>query len=149
MQGMHPILLVYFGYTNCPDECPTTMADLGIALRTLVPSEQAEIQVAFVTTDPDRDRPMVLKKWLAHFDTGLAVPFVGLNGSVSETDSIGNELGVPLQPPKVLADGSIDVEHGTQVLAFVRDTARLVWLAGTTPDDYAHDLTLLAQTSHA
>ncbi|MDQ1734475.1 MAG: hypothetical protein QOH56_726 [Pseudonocardiales bacterium] len=145
LQRKHPILLLYFGYTSCPDVCPATMADIGIALRQLPVAAQKLVQVVFVTSDPTRDTAAVLEKWVANFDSGLAVPFIGLRGTVQDIDSLGNALGVPLRPPTTQADGSIDVEHGTQVLAFVRGTARLAWLADTTSDDYAHDLTLLTR----
>jgi protein SCO1/2 len=145
LQRKHPVLLLYFGYTTCPDVCPATMADIGIALRQLPVAAQQLVQVVFVTSDPARDTAAVLEKWVANFDAGLALPFIGLRGTVQDIDSVGNALGVPLRPPATQADGSIDVEHGTQVLAFVHGTARLAWLADTTSDDYAHDLTLLTR----
>jgi protein SCO1/2 len=145
LQRQHRLLLLYFGYTNCPDECPTTMADLGVALRQLPTSTRAVTQVAFVSSDPQRDTPSVLKVWLAHFDAELPVPFVGLTGSVAEADAIGASLGVPLTPPVREADGSISVQHGTQVLAFVDNKASLVWLADTSAEDFAHDITLLVK----
>src|SRR4051812_10368494 len=61
------ILILYFGYTNCPDECPTTMADLATALRHSPQWVQDQVQVAFVTTDPRRDKPPVLRNWLDGF----------------------------------------------------------------------------------
>ena len=65
-------MLVYFGYTHCPDVCPTTMADLGTALRQLPAQIQQATQVVFVTSDPARDTAPVLRAWLANFDAGLA-----------------------------------------------------------------------------
>jgi protein SCO1/2 len=141
----HQVLLVYFGYTNCPDECPTTMADLGIAVGQLPRAEQSQTQVVFCTSDPERDTPAKLKSWLSHFDAGLAVPFVGVAAPVSTMDALGEALGVALKPPVREADGTIDVVHGTQVLAFVHNEASLVWLSDTAAADYQHDLTLLLE----
>jgi len=61
------LLLVYFGYTSCPDICPTTLSDLGAALRKLGPKRAQRVHVAMVTVDPTRDTPEVLTGYLAHF----------------------------------------------------------------------------------
>ncbi|MCW2523560.1 MAG: electron transport protein SCO1/SenC [Frankiales bacterium] len=145
LQRRQPVLLLYFGFTNCPDVCPTTVADIGIALRGLTPPEQRAVQAVFVTSDPVRDTAAVLAKWLSNFDAGLPRPFIGLRGPVADVDALGAALGVPLEPPTTAADGTIDVEHGTQVLAFVNGTARLAWLSDATPDVYRHDLALLTK----
>jgi protein SCO1/2 len=122
------------------------MADLGIALQGLPSQIQAHTQVVFVTSDPARDTPAVLKVWLAHFVSGPLVQFLGLTAPLKETDTVADSVGVPLSPPVTEADGSISVEHGAQVLAFVDGKASVVWLAGTTSADYAHDITMLSQT---
>ena len=134
------LLLLYFGYTHCPDVCPTTMADLGIALRQLPSLTQAHTQVVFVTSDPARDTTAVMKTWLANFDSGLLLPFVGLTASIKQIDSVAKSVGVPLSPPVVAKNGSVSVEHGAQTLAFVDGKASVLWLAGTTSADYAHDI---------
>ncbi|CAN5684437.1 hypothetical protein BH10ACT8_BH10ACT8_17700 [soil metagenome] len=143
LQAMHRLMVVYFGYTHCPDECPATMADLADALTSLPAATRRQVQVVFVTSDPARDTASVLRSWLDHFDAGQLVPFVGLTGAVTQTDAVAATLGVPLKPPVVAADGTVDVEHGVQVLAFVSGQAKLAWLAGTTTADYAHDIPLL------
>ena len=137
------LMLLYFGYTNCPDVCPTTMADLGTALRGMSSLVQAHTQVVFVTSDPARDTTARMKTWLANFDGGLVLPFVGLTASLEQIDSVADSVGVPLSPPVVEKNGSVSVEHGAQTLAFVDGKAPIMWLAGTTSDDYAHDITQL------
>src|SRR4051812_23126428 len=62
-----PLTLVFFGYTHCPDDCPTTMADVAAGLRKLTRAQQQQIKVVFVTTDPWRDTPQTLRTWLNNF----------------------------------------------------------------------------------
>jgi protein SCO1/2 len=140
------LMLLYFGYTHCPDVCPTTMADLGLALREVPTQIQDHTQVVFVTSDPVRDTAPVIKSWLANFDPDLPRPFVGLTASLTQTDQIATSVGVPLSPPVIEPDGTVSVEHGAQTLAFINGKASVLWLAGTTPGDYAHDITALAET---
>ncbi len=137
------LLLLFFGYTHCPDECPTAMADLAAALRTLPPMTQSHTQVVFVTSDPQRDSPRVLRTWLANFDHGLLLPFAGLTAPVQQIDTIAESVGVPLSPPVRRKGGTISVEHGTQTLAFIGGKAPVVWTGGTSPTDLAHDIELL------
>lgn len=140
------LMLLFFGYTHCPDVCPTTMADLGQALRQLPTQVQSHVQVVFVTSDPARDTPPVMKAWLNNFDPQLPRPFIGLTASLKEIDAVATSVGVPLSPPVTQPDGTISVEHGAQTLAFVNGKASVVWLAGTTVPDYAHDISALADT---
>ena len=72
--------LLFFGYTNCPDVCPTTMANVAVALRRLDPAVARDLQVVFVTTDPAFDTPAVLGEYLGRFDADLPTPFIGLTG---------------------------------------------------------------------
>jgi len=137
------LMLLYFGYTHCPDVCPTTMADLGLALRQLPIQLQTHTQVVFVTSDPQRDTPAVMKTWLNNFDGGLQTRFIGLTASLKQIDKVATSVGVPLSPPVVEPDGTVSVEHGAQTLAFQNGKAQLLWLAGTSVADYAHDITVL------
>ncbi|NUP50592.1 MAG: SCO family protein [Catenulispora sp.] len=134
------VTLVYFGYTHCPDECPTAMADVAAALRLSSAQVRAKVQVVFVTTDPERDTGPVIKDWLAKFDPS----FIGLTGTVQQVDDAAKLAATPVEPPKKNADGSVEVDHGTQINAFGTDgVAHVVWLAGVTPKDIAHDIALL------
>lgn len=139
------LMLLYFGYTNCPDYCPTTMADLAQALGQLPRQVQAHTQVVFVTSDPQRDTPPVLAQWLANFDSDLPLPFVGLTGPIDQIDRLAKSVGVPLSPPVVEDDGTVSVQHGTQTLAFLDGAAPVGWLFGTKVPDYAHDIGQLAE----
>jgi protein SCO1/2 len=134
------VMLVFFGYTHCPDVCPTTMADLGIALQQAPEPVQEQTQVVFITSDPERDAPAVMADWLAHFDSGLATPFVGLTAAPEQVTAVAGSMGVSLSAPQVAPDGTVTVQHGAQTLAFVDGRAGLVWTSGTTSEDYRADL---------
>jgi protein SCO1/2 len=133
--------LLFFGYTNCPDVCPTTMADIAVALRT-VPADVAEqVQVVFVTTDPKRDTTTAIRTWLDHFDADLATKFVGLTGDQSSLDQAQLSAGVP-----VAQDGG--QTHSALLLLYgADDKAHVAFDSGNTPQDIAHDLKLVAATS--
>lgn len=143
------LMLVFFGYTHCPDVCPLTMADVGQALRESDPDVRSAIRVVFVTSDPERDTPSVMQEWLGHFDTGLPNKFVGLTASNAIIDSTAKKVGVPLEPPVRQKNGTYTVDHGAQLLAFQNGQAHVLWLSGTSVADYKHDLTQLVQQQPA
>jgi protein SCO1 len=129
--------LLYFGYTHCPDVCPTTMADLANAARTLPAAQQRQMKVIFVTTDPARDTPQRLHQWLAAFDPA----FIGLTGDFPAIQTAARSLGVAVDKPVRSADGTYTVTHGAEVLAFfpTDNKAHLVYTAGVSPLQYAAD----------
>lgn len=134
------LTLLYFGYTHCPDVCPTTMATLASALRGLGPQQRARITVVFVTTDPRRDTPTVLRAWLGQYDSA----FVGLTGAFTTIQHAAASLGITIEPPVKQPGGGYTVTHGAEVFAFDTDgRARVVWTAGTTVTQFEHDLPLL------
>ena len=132
------VVLVYAGYTHCPDVCPTTMADIAAALRGLTPEERQRVRVVMFSTDPARDTPQRMRAFLDQFDTG----FTGVIGEESALIGAINDMGIDVQPPEVADDGDVLVEHGAQVLAFAppSDQAELLWTSGTTPTEYREDL---------
>jgi protein SCO1/2 len=133
------LTVVYFGYTNCPDVCPTDMADIATARRSLPADVQDRLDVLFVTVDLQRDTAPVLRRWLDRFDP----TFVGLRGQPNALRSAARALGVPYRTSTV--KGLEQVEHGSLMTAFNADgTSRLAWLDGTPPSDIAHDVQLLA-----
>jgi protein SCO1/2 len=134
------LTLLYFGYTHCPDVCPTTMADIAAALRALPTAESAKISVVFVSTDPTRDTPAVMRTWLNQFNSA----FIGLTGTFATIQQAASALAIPVSPPTTSADGNYTVTHGAEVLAFNTDNkAHVVFTAGTTVGQYDHDLSLL------
>jgi protein SCO1/2 len=131
------LTLVFFGYTHCPDECPTTMATLASAMLQLDDADRADTQVVFVTTDPARDTGPVIRRWLDRFDPS----FVGVTGPLRKIVRVATQVGVPVEKARRLSSGGYDVTHGTQVLAVDGDdTVPVVWTLGTTAPELAHDI---------
>ncbi|MBV9022456.1 MAG: SCO family protein [Streptomycetaceae bacterium] len=126
--------LIYFGYTHCPDVCPTTMADIGNAARILPADEQRQLQVIFVTTDPQRDTPQRLTEWLGAMDPD----FIGLTGDFATIQAAAHSVGVDVEKPVTEKDGSIDVTHGSEVLAFSPkdNEAHFLYTSGVTVRQY-------------
>jgi protein SCO1 len=126
--------LLFFGYTHCPDVCPTTMADIAVALRDVDPALAAQVQVVFVTTDPARDTPAVLGAYLHHFDADLPVTFTGLTADQPAIDQAQLSAGVPLAEE----DGQV---HSSLLLLYgADDEAHVAFDAGNGPKDIAEDL---------
>ena len=129
--------LLFFGFTHCPDVCPTTMADVAAALRGVAEPLRGSVRVVFVTTDPARDTPQVLDTWLRNFDEELPVRFVGLTGTVAQVEAAQAAARVP-----VATDGG--QTHSAQLLLYGPDDyARVAYVGGSTPDDIRQDLPLV------
>lgn len=134
------LLVVYFGYTMCPDVCPTTLSDVRGALRLLDPGEAERIDLAFATVDPDRDH--------AELITGYVQSFVPGASALRTTDA--DELAAAAEPFGVVYDvttgdeGEIEVIHSAFTYV-VDDEGRLLvtWPFGIPADDIASDLELL------
>ncbi|MFK0193890.1 SCO family protein [Kitasatospora sp. NPDC090308] len=135
-------VLLFFGYTSCPDVCPTTMGDIGVAMSKLTPEQRAKLAVVFVSTDPERDTPQVLRTWL----DSMGKDFVGMTGDLAKVKAAAKPLGILVEDPVVDAKGAVTSTHGAQVLAFLPgdDRAHLLYMAGTSIDVYRHDLELMA-----
>ncbi|KIF75445.1 hypothetical protein QR77_19225 [Streptomyces sp. 150FB] len=131
--------LLYFGYTNCPDVCPLTMSNLAIARKSLTKAEQAQLQVVFVTTDPERDTPAELAKWLpAAGDPS----FIGLTGDFHAIQAGARSVGISIEPPVKQKDGTIVSTHGAEVVAFSpkTDGGYVLYDEDATAKDYSKDL---------
>jgi protein SCO1 len=127
------VVLLYFGYVNCPDECPLTMAHVKLARESLG-DRAGDVQVIMVSTDPVRDTPQALKTFMEHFDPS----FLGLTGSLPELQKAWQDYGVTVE------DGG--ETHSTYL--YVIDPAgniRETFLPDTEPQEIAADLKLLLQ----
>jgi len=134
------LTLVYFGYTHCPDVCPTTMATLASVMHALPASEVSKVDVVFVSTDPTRDTPSVLHTWLGQFDPS----FIGLTGSFTTIQKAASALQIDIEPPVKEADGNYTVTHGAEVIAFdSKDKGYIVYTAGATVAQFTHDIPLI------
>ena len=140
------VTLLYFGYTHCPDECPTAMADVATALRHTNPAAARQVDVVFVTTDPWRDNQKVLRKWLDRFSSS----FIGLTGTPAQIAGAEVKMGMPISrrvpEKKKTSVGRYSVDHFAAVMAFGRDN-RLATLypSGVTPGDIATDMSVLVK----
>lgn len=132
------ITLIYFGYTHCPDVCPTTMADIATALRQSTQQIRRDVTVVFVTVDPHRDSLPVLRHWL----DGFSNRFVGLRGSLNQVIAAQRAYGLPVS--KVAKNGKA-VEHSAEVLTLTPDHRIHVFYneSPSTISDLRHDLPIL------
>lgn len=134
----HPTLL-FFGYTQCPDVCPTTMADIRTALASLPVPEQQKVYVVFISTDVRHDTAAVVRTWLANFTAGVHATFVGLIGSQTQIDAAQTAAHVFLA-----VDGG--QTHSARVLLYGADNyARVSFLQGSDEAQaMAHDVPLVS-----
>lgn len=136
------VTLLFFGYTHCPDECPTHMAAIAMSLQQLPEEVRNQVKVVFVTADPARDSPAVLRAWLDHFDKR----FIGLTGNPASIEAAQRVASVPKASKIVLGNQPYHVAHAAFVLAYGKDNmARLIYPGGITAVDWAHDLPLLVK----
>ena len=139
--------LLFFGYTYCPDMCPMQMHMIAKALKAVPPGVANQFKVVFVTTDPARDNPQVLRTYLDHFSKS----FIGLTGSQAAIDAA--QIAANLPPAKksaVRADGAYDVGHASFVLAYTKDNlAHVIYPVGMKEEDLVHDLQYLANETWA
>jgi protein SCO1/2 len=134
------VTLLFFGYTYCPDQCPLHMANLSSALKKMPAGTADQVKLVFVTTDPVRDVPAVLRRWLDHFDNR----FIGLTGTEAAIEAVQRAAGVPLAQKAGPANGNYFVAHANFVLAYTKDDlGHLIYPGGVSKDDWIHDLPLL------
>lgn len=139
------VALLFFGYTHCPDVCPVHMANIAAALSTLGPEVNQSVKVVFVTTDPSRDTPQVIRTWLDKFDRR----FIGLTGDSVAIFSAMKQLHLaPIEREAGPNDSTYSIGHSAFVLAFTRDNlAHVIYPFGVRQTDWARDLQLMAKGS--
>ena len=130
------MVLLYFGYTFCPDICPATLANVGQALRDLG-TKAEDIQVIMVSVDPERDTPEKLAKYVAQFHPS----FVGITGSQEELDKVASLYGIFYQKTEGSNATGYLIDHTATLLVLDRDGyLKLVFPFGVTSDEIADDL---------
>ncbi|MGI8618426.1 MAG: SCO family protein [Gemmatimonadaceae bacterium] len=128
--------LVFFGYTNCPDVCPTTLADWK-RVKAALGSTARFVDFVFVTIDPDNDTPQVIERYLAKFDTA----FVGLTGEPDRIDSVARGFGVSAFAEGTLPSGHTAMAHPSRVyLVDTRGRIRFVFPPGLKAEEIADDV---------
>jgi len=140
------LTLVFFGYTNCPDICGTVMGNLASAMTRLDTEDRDQVDVVFVTTDPERDTPEVLRAYLDRFDK----TFIGVTDDPSKIDQIAAVAkSVAVGMGEKLATGGYEVDaHTTQVTGIDSDDkAPIYWSQSTSSAQFAQDIhTLLGDS---
>jgi protein SCO1 len=139
-----PAVLLFFGYTHCPDVCVTVLADVAQALNRMNPADRDQVQMVFITTDPARDKPRVVGKYLERFDP----TFIGLTGELSTIKAVATRVGVHIEGRDELPSGGYEVGHSAQVIGFNGDRQGVViWTPETPIVDLKHDFALLVERS--
>lgn len=130
------LVVLFFGYTHCPDVCPTTLARLNQVMRELGDDAKA-VQVLFISADPERDTPAALKRFLSHFNS----TFVGLTGQAEEVASVYPAFGVYVKKEEVGSAAGYLVTHTARIYVIDRQ-GRLVltFPADAEVQDIAADL---------
>jgi protein SCO1/2 len=134
------VRLVYFGFTECPDICPIHLAQLSDVLE--LPQSPENVVVLFITVDPERDTPQVLRSYLDQFDS----EFVGLSGSKIDLEAAQLAFGALVAAPQYPIEGKLTYGHDGRVFAFGPDDMGYTqYPHPTRQTSWAHDLPLLAQ----
>jgi len=133
------VVVLFFGYTQCPDVCPTTMAELANVMKQLGPQAD-QVQVLFVTLDPERDTPALLAQYVPAFDQR----FLGLYGDAAATAKVAKEFKVFYSKVPGATPGSYTIDHMAGSYVFDREgRLRLFVRNGQNPAALVHDIRLL------
>lgn len=137
------LVVLFFGYTHCPDACPTTLAKLADVRRRLSNDVARDVRVVLVTVDPERDTPERLAQYVTQFDSS----FTGVTGSRSEIEAIAQTYGIHQAQAHGVSGEHGMIDHTTHTLVLDRNGAlALLWSADVTAAQMAQDLTRLART---
>jgi len=136
-------VVIFFGYTQCPDVCPTTLAELAEVMKRLGPDAD-RVQVLFVTVDPERDTADLLSKYVPAFDPR----FMGLRGDAAATEAVAKEFKIIYQKQPGATPGSYTMDHSAGTYIFdPQGRLRLYVSYGQGPEVFAHDLRELLKAS--
>lgn len=134
------VVSIFFGYTNCPDVCPTTLAEMKSVLDKLGPADAKRVQVLFVTIDPERDTQALLAQYVPAFDPS----FVGLYGDLEATQFVAKNYKVFFQKVKGKTPGSYTMDHSAGSYVYdPRGKLRLFVRHGQPLDGLVSDFKLL------
>ena len=137
------IVVVFFGYAQCPDVCPTTLATLAEAKRLLGP-EGDKVQILLVTVDPERDKPELLSHYVTAFDPS----FLGLYGDAEATMRTAKEFKIIYQKQPGRTPETYTVDHSAGTFVFDADGRLRLYVGhGQDAEFFAHDLRELIRTA--
>jgi protein SCO1 len=134
------VVLLFFGYTSCPDVCPTTMAELNQALAQLSDEDADKVQMVFVTVDPDRDTPERTQEYVDHFNP----KFIGLSGTEAELTKVWSDYGVYREIVEGASAAGYSVDHTARITMIDEQGNLRVSFGFETPvEDIVHDLKMI------
>jgi protein SCO1/2 len=137
------VVILYFGYTSCPDLCPTTLAILHQAVDALGDNAK-DVQVIFISVDWQRDTPKILEKYTAHFNED----FLGLTGTQAQIDSFTSEFGIFYLLNLPDENGFYSVDHTASIRVLDRQgRLAVIWPYDTQPAEITSDLQVLLKNS--
>ena len=133
------VVALFFGFTHCPDICPTTMSDLSAAMK-LMGERSEDVQVLFVTVDPERDTQEVLAKFVPSFDSR----FIGLTGTAEEIDETAKTFKIFYARQQEAGQAGYSFDHSAGIYVFDKKGKIRIYLKyGQKPVEIAHDLSRL------
>ncbi len=130
------VVMLFFGYTHCPDVCPTTLSDLKQTMK-LLGDKANEVQVLFITVDPERDTQEILAQFVPYFDAR----FIGLRGNAQETKDTLDNFKVYQAKVDEKADGSYLIDHSAGMYVYDKNgKIKLYMQYGQKPAEMASDI---------
>ncbi len=137
------VVVMFFGFTHCPDVCPTTLAELAVVVKKLG-TDGDRVQVLLVTVDPERDTPEVLSQYVTAFNPR----FLALRGTAEETARVAKEFKIIYQKVAGARPDSYTMDHSAGTYIFdTQGRLRLYVSYGQGPEILAHDIALLLKQS--
>ncbi len=130
------VVIIFFGYTSCPDICPVTLTDF-LRIRSKLGNQAEKVSFVFVTVDPERDTPERMKKYLTNFDPAI----IGLTGVRSELESVWSSYGVYEAKVDGKSGGNYLVDHSSRIYVIdEKGNLLLTYLFGTEYQAIAEDV---------
>lgn len=134
------VVLLFFGYTYCPDICPAALGTLKAALNQLSQEEQQKVIVVFITIDPERDTLDHLKPYMENFNAG----FIGLVPTLDQLQTLKGQYQIVAEKEEIQPDGSYLMAHSSVIYGInLEGNLQLGFFSEMTSEDIAHDVHLL------
>jgi protein SCO1/2 len=139
------VVVVFFGYTQCPDVCPTSMAELA-SIKKQLGADGDKLQAIFITVDPERDTPELLKAYMANFDP----TFLALRPGMDKLPEVAKDFKIYYKKVEGKTPGSYSMDHSAGSYVYdTRGRVRLYNRYGSGPEGLASDIRLLLKNKNA